>query len=160
MVNVITQAWEHRALILATILVGVTAFMARCVQDNIRLRQMLADKPKVETKVETRVETKIVQGPERIVERVVKGEVVERVVYRDPVTTQTVKDKASEQVEKPFCPPEKNSPARFVGVLLPPTGDPADMIVHGGVTLGGRLDLGYGFQPHGGIHRLEGNWRF
>lgn len=156
----LSQAWEHRALILATIAVGLFAFSVRAVQRVMRLEADLAAKPRVVEKVVVKTETKKIQGPVRVVEKLVEGKVVERVVYKDPVVTETKKDAEKDHVETPICPAPHAAPTRFAGLLVPPTGNPADLIVHGGVTLGEHIDFGYGFQPHGGIHRLEGNWRW
>ena len=103
----------------------------------------LSAKPKTETKIETRTNTVTVQGPERIIERVIKGEVVERIVYKEPETTTTV---ANQELEKSVAPACTAAPSRwrYAGVMVNPTSQNKLVGLRAGVTLWNRLDLGAG----------------
>lgn len=148
-------AWVHREKIAWATVAALLVVIHMYHRETIRLHGLLAAKPKVETRTS---ETKVL-GPERVVEKVIREpggvEVVERVVYRDPVTITT----NSEHAETP------------TGLSKPPKrwiiGGQADPFsrelrqVRGGVTFFDRLDLTYGYEFRGvGRHRIDLAWRF
>jgi hypothetical protein len=102
----------------------------------------LAARPKVETRVDVHTVTKTVQGPERVVEKVVKGEVVERVVYKDQAVTTTEAQKDYDRTTAPACPAAAPAPWRYAGVLADPFAPTKLVGLRGGVTLWNRVDLG------------------
>lgn len=95
---------------------------------------IIATRPKVETRIETRTVT----GPERIVEKLVKGEVVERVIDKGPTTT----DRDFDRAVVPACLPVVKQPWRYAGVLVDPSEKTKLVGLRGGVTLWNRFDLG------------------
>ncbi|MES2156155.1 MAG: hypothetical protein V4510_13555 [bacterium] len=110
----------------------------------------LAARPKVVTRVDVQTHTVTVQGPERVVERVVKGEVVERVVYKDAATTTTEAQKDYDRTTTPACAPAAPLPWRYAGIMVDPSAPAPVVGLRGGVTFFDRLDLGVAgrFIPH------------
>lgn len=138
------------------LVIAVLAFAVWALRAELRTDKVaLAARPAVETHVVTRT----VQGPERIVEKVVKGDVVERTVYKDPVTTVT---EASRDTH-PACPDPLRPPTRYVGAGWSPLDERRPRIRAGG-TLFGRLDLGGYYDtaktPAQGALGIEAAYRF
>lgn len=131
--------WDQRFKVALLALVAAAAMLVRQQEKIASLGQALRDKPKVET----RVETKTVQGPVRIVEKIITSpageKIVERVITRDVV----VKDSTAAKVETPICPaPYK--PRFFIGASANPFRSQDGQMLQIGYTVNGRLDLGYG----------------
>lgn len=104
----------------------------------------LAERPKVETHIETKTVTVVKQGPERIVEKVVKGEVVERVVYKDASETTTGTERALDKSVAPACLPAAPLPWREVSALVDPFSASKLVGLDGSATIGGRFVIGAG----------------
>jgi hypothetical protein len=132
------------------------ALLAACLlafglsKDNEALRAALAAKPKIET----RIETKTVKGPVRIVEKIVTtpgGErIVERVVTRDAVTRETI----AAHNETPACV-APYVPRFLIGASANPFRSQDGIMLRGGYTVNGRLDLSYGHSITGKDERHE-----
>lgn len=104
----------------------------------------LAARPTVESHVEVQTRTVTIQGPERVVEKLVQGAVVERIIYKEPVTTTTGTERTYDRQVTPSCPPAPPAPWRYLGVLADPSTTSKLVGLRGGVTLWNRLDLGVG----------------
>lgn len=173
--------WSRRFEVLACLLLILCACLYKACGKIGELKATIAARPMISTKVETKVETKIetqvktvrVEGPVRIVERVIhepgQKEIVERVITRDAVTTttgkETEKDTASDtlaaRVEVPACAAERPTPRWIMGAstgILEPS---RSIGIRGGVTIGGRVDLtlGYDFYGHDRV-RIDAAYRF
>lgn len=101
-------------------------------------------RPKIETHIETKTVTVVKQGPERIVEKIVKGEIIERVVYKDASETTTGTERALDKNVTPACLPASAIPWREVSAAVDPTSTSKLVGLDGSVTLGGRFVLGAG----------------
>jgi hypothetical protein len=147
-VILLAQAWKHRTKILLIVAVGLLAVCKRQNEKIGHLKALLEQEPIVLD----RVVTKTVEGPVRIVEKIIEkpgGEkIVERVITREVV----VKEAASEHSEAPACPAVKAAPRWIVGASVDPIGAQGwrnTALIRGGVTLGGRLDLTVGHSVTG-----------
>lgn len=146
--------------------IGTLGFLLWSSNRRLHLAETaLALKPRVETVVQTKIKTVVVQGPERVVEKLVAGAVVERTVYRDPVTTTTGAENNYATKETPICTAPGGTEAlpgreaevlapgsrwRYAGIMVDPFSASKLVGLRGGVTVWGRLDLGLGvrFVPH------------
>lgn len=104
----------------------------------------LAARPTVESHLEVQTRTVTVAGKERVVEKIVAGAVVERIVYREPSTTTTGTERTYDRQVTPSCPPAPPAPWRYAGVLADPATQTKLVGLRGGVTLWNRLDFGVG----------------
>lgn len=120
----------------------------------------LAARPKVETRIDVQTKTVTMQGPERIVEKVVKGEVVERIVYKDAATTTTGTEKEYDRTVAPACPAAPKAPWRYAGALVDPFAETKLVGLRGGVTLYDRVDLGLSARSQPNAVALEAGIRF
>lgn len=129
----------------------------------------LAARPKTDTKVEMKVKTVVhtvtVQGPERVVEKITQGEVVERVVYRDAPTTTVVDEATGTEKEyaretAPACPASLPMPWRYAGAMVDPLSTTKLVGARGGITLYNRVDLGLSWRSQPNAGALEVGVRF
>ena len=135
------QGWEHRALVLAVVVVGLLA-MAKRQHETITL---LRAAPTVEFRdrvVEKRV---VIRGPVRIVKEVVKAPdgttTTTTTTDRAPETVTTDKDRDKERVEIPQQVPKDPRRTRYVGVGVDPA-HPRLWRARTGLTVFGRFDAG------------------
>lgn len=170
--------WRHRDKALGVFVV-LLIFAIHLLNGQVQsLEIALASKPRIETKIETRIETKIetriVQGPERIVEKIIikpSGEkIIERVVYRDRIITvsgtETLKDMFEQTESEPVVAMEllKSRSSRF---LLGASFSPFQVdkletvrIMRVGYSFQNRLDLTYGYDLWRPMHLAEVTLRF
>ncbi len=99
-------------------------------------------------------------GPERIVEKVVKGDVVERIIYKEPATTTTEAQKDYDRTTAPACPSASPAPWRYAGAVVDPLSQTKLVGLRGGVTLYNRLDLGLSARSQPNTVALEAGVRF
>lgn len=103
--------WPTRgevALIASVLVILLLMSWTRRGEEIARLREALSAKPLVEERVKEKVVTRVEKGPIRIETRTIErpgGErVVERVVYRDRVVTETGSERTAERQETAVCP--------------------------------------------------------
>jgi len=137
--NAAALLWENRFKVAMLALAAAVAMLGRQQEKIGALGQALLDKPKVETHVETRT----VQGPVRIVEKIVTtpgGErIVERIITRDAVT----RDTNAQRVERPNCPAQY-VPKWIVGASANPLKAQEGQMIRVGYSVNGRIDVTYG----------------
>jgi hypothetical protein len=109
------QAWEHRTLILATILAFVLAFAARQSKTIATLRADLAARPLVQSHLESSESMHQEKGRVTIVRKYLPApaatgscpaaapQLSEVSITRDPVETAIEKHSASDHIETPIC---------------------------------------------------------
>lgn len=165
--NYALLAWKHRDKALGgvvVILLGVVHLQQGQVNT---LETALAAKPKIETRVRVETKTKIVQGPERIVERIIEnpgGErIVERVVTREAVTTESGTDSDTKSSENPVAARivlGGRAPRWILGATVAPVELAAPSYPNNRLKAlssvrighgfgGGRLDISYVYGLHG-----------
>lgn len=111
------------------------------------LESALKEKPK-ETLV---LKEKRVEGPERTVYKYVKGEVVEKIIEKDPVVIEVVRESDT----SPACPPERK---RFVSTAYS-LDRKVDVLA--GLNFRGMLDLGAGLSIGNGVTpKVQVSYRF
>lgn len=147
--------WNQRFKIACLIIIACSWGMIK-QQTIIAARdQQLRDKPKIET----RVQTQTIQGPVRVVEKIVTvpgGErIVERVITRDAVTT----DSRVASVETPVCS-KPYTPRFFIGASANPLRSQDGQMIRFGYTVNGRLDIGYGHSINAAEEKHEISTRF
>lgn len=161
------QAWQHRALILFAALAFMTAYAKRQGETAAALRAELAAKPRVDEKLDKKVESRVERGPSKVTEKfAVAGDckpvVVERIVESAPIVETRTVEVERVHSEAPACP-AKREPRWITGVSMSPL-DPRQVpIVRAGYSLGGRLDLTYGYAARGvggQQHLVEAAWRW
>lgn len=126
----------------------------------------LATKPKVEYVKQIFEKTVTTAGPERVVEKIREipgGErIIERVVYRDTVKTETGTETKVDRKEEAACPPAA-SRKRYVGLALDPLNTQRPRL-RAGLTIWNRFDLGGAydsrFAPNQGALQIEAAYRF
>lgn len=148
------QTWV--VLVLAALILYIFSLRGQLAAANAAL----AARPKVETRVEVQTKTVTVQGPERIVEKIVKGDVVERVIYKEPATTTTEAQKDYDRTTAPACPSAAPAPWRYAGAVVDPLSTTKLVGVRGGVTLYNRLDLGASWRSQPNAFAFEAGVRF
>lgn len=112
---------------------------------NEELRAKLAARPMIESHVETKLVR--VTGPVRIVEKLVKGEVTERVVYRDPVIL--TREVEVERKDVPICPDSPPGNKRFLGLEFAADHGKNVQAADAGFTIRNRVDLSAGWRFEG-----------
>lgn len=151
------KKWETWVII--TLL--VVLFYVLSLQHRLTAAEAaLAARPKVETRIDVQTKTVTVQGPERVVEKVVKGDVVERVIYKEPATTTTEAQKDYDRTTAPACPASPAAPWRYAGAVVDPLSTTKLVGVRGGVTIYNRLDLGASWRSQPNAFALEAGVRF
>lgn len=129
----------------------VIAALLLCVVVLVRKTRVqavaLAEKPKVELKEVVKTVEKKIAGPVRVVEKIVVksgGErIVERVIYRDGVTTEKGSETATEKSEEAACPGQA-SKRWLAGVVIDPSKGPLNG-ARLGLTLFDRVDIAGGY---------------
>lgn len=186
MVNILAfvkLVWERRVAALCCLVLALLLVIWGLLGRLQAAGAALAAKPKVETKVETKVvekvvtkvETRVVAGPERVVEKEVRGPdqvvYIDRIIERGPVTTETGtkteaqkdSDKVAERTQEPVCPQGARAPRWIVGASVP-AAEPKNMdkaAVKVGVTFFNRVDVMAGYQLSGQDRvRVDANLRF
>lgn len=135
-------------LVLGIVLLGflLLALSLRLVAMERELRA----RPATEVKTETRTVTRVVEGPTKVVERIVYQpggvRIIEREVNRDSMVTEKGVEKAVERTETPVS---GGVPKRYVGVMVAPDTPYKAYGVRGGMTIFGRFDIGVGYRFHG-----------
>lgn len=176
--TVITLVWKNRDKALVGVVVSLL-FVVYLLNGLVQsLEVALAAKPRIETRIETRVETKIetriVQGPERIVEKIIikpGGErIVERIIYRDRIVTvtgtETVKEVEEETEQDPVVARScmaSNGSRIIVGASLSPfeiDGIRTLRMARVGYSFQNRIDLTYGYDLWAPRHLAEISFRF
>jgi hypothetical protein len=158
-------AWDNRTKVLMLIVV-LLAWALWIQQKRIGgLQAQLAAKPMVETKTQTQLVTKVVEGPERIVEKIVTQpggvQVVERTIYKDAQIATTQSETESATKETPAYAAPAAAPRWIVAAAADPFGASRNVALRAGVTLGGRLDLSYEHSITGaGRQAVDVGWRF
>lgn len=138
--TLISQAWQHRALILAFAIAGLVALAKRQQEQIGGLKARLEMKPAV---VE-RETVKTVQGPVRVVEKIVEKPGGERVIEREIIREVKVTEKGSEHIEAPVCPAQKPAKRWLVGASADPARAQDGQMIHAGITVANSLDLTFG----------------
>lgn len=166
--------WRHRQWGLLGLVVVLALLLRAEYSSNGELRAQLAAKPAVQEREVVRT----VRGPVRVVTRTIEKPVFvpanpgskglgsgrlakERIIERVEERGWSVRESSAEHVETPQAAPRR--PRWVVGGSLHrfQTGRYLD-IAYAGYSLGGRLDLLYGFDLGGGPrpHHLTLLWRF
>lgn len=106
------------------------------------LERAIAAKPKIEYRdkiVEKKVQVKVA-GAVRIEEKIIEGpgreRVIERIVYRDPVKTdtETGRESVTERKEEAACPPAPSVKSRHLAVEFGPSSGAVPIGVRGGMS--------------------------
>lgn len=133
---ILVQAWHYRASILAGALIAALFIMNTQDQDIERLEALLSAKPLVEEKLVT----KIVEGPVKIVEKIIEKPGGEKIVERIITKEVVVKDSASSHVETPVCW-SAPAPRWIFAASVDPRKVQQGPMLKGGTTIKNRLDL-------------------
>ncbi len=148
----ITEAWDHRALVLLVALVGLLAFCVRQHDDIVILKN---SKPAV---VE-HLQSKIVKGPERVIVKTVTMPGGETIVTRYIDRASETIDKKEDIKETPIK--TAHDKRWIVGAGVDPLHSTDSAYVRGGVTIFNRLDLSLGHTLVGpGRAIADVAWRF
>lgn len=142
---ILLELWRRRDIVLVLIVVGVV-YVAKLQYDKIKILQVqIAEKPAVVD----RVVMKTVQGPERVVEKIVEkpgGErVIERTVYKEAVTAVATNDHS----EIPICPAPERKNRYLFGASADPFRAQDGQMLHAGYSINNRIDLSYGHSVNG-----------
>lgn len=142
----LAKKWQTWAILgLSALVVYVLLLRQQLATANLEL----AARPRVETKVQTQTRTIIAAGPVRTETKIIyrpgtkEIQYVDRIVTQDPVTTTTVAEKAYDQTVAPACPAAPKAHWRSVSALVDPFAATKLVGLHGGITLGDRVDLGF-----------------
>lgn len=164
-IKLLEEAWEHRALIAFTALIGLMALAKRQQETIGALRAELAMKPRVEVREVTRTVVKRVEGPVRVQEKIILqpgGErIIERVVDRGPVTTDSGSEVAQDRKEsQPVLPARPRN--RILGIGASPYDPRLASSVRAGYALG-YFDISAAYHFYGPQElrpRIELGFRF
>ena len=171
----------YAVLIVVVVVMGMKLQDAAEVEVGLRetiagLKVVVSAKPRVVVEHKTRWRTKTIEGPVRIVEKIVYKpggvKIVTKEIFRDKIVKVDVKATDDSKTENPICPVYVGSAAEprlakrwLVGATFAPWIEGANksrdsLRLKGGVTLAGRLDVVYGYEPYVGQHHVGLNYRF
>lgn len=161
--------WRNRLVVLAGVCLCLLLWIWGLLGHINALRAAVDAKPKVESSVQVKTDTRIVQGPERVVERIIEvpggTKTVERTIYRDRVVSTTGTESKKESTETPQGVP--SLARRWVLGVSGAPGLGGDFIRRGASARVGRsfgpLDISYRFLfdgPAEARHQAEVAIRF
>ena len=150
---------DKRLVQVSVMLTILSLLLLASMARNRRLSVALAAKPKIEIQLVEKIRTVRIAGPVRIRERIVQipgeGRMIEREVFRDPVTTETGKEREAHVEQAPVCAePAAVGHKRWLFGLAARPGAPGGNLfkvdgVRAGINLFDRLDLSGGYRFHG-----------